>query len=80
MSQIDWKSKRHWEEDYADGENQYQNTCVHCGEKFFGHKYRKVCKLCAKRLNEAPYTIMTIMSVVVIIIIILLFLFSIDVL
>ncbi len=39
-------SQRNFPEDYANGENQYQNKCRDCGKLFFGYKYRNFCKVC----------------------------------
>lgn len=33
-------------EDYADGENQYENVCPQCKASFYGHKRRVICKRC----------------------------------
>lgn len=48
---------RNWDEDYKDGENKYECICGICGEHFFGHKRRPVCKICASNPQSAPETI-----------------------
>ena len=40
------ESRRDWVGDYANGENQYCNTCAVCCNPFYGHKYRAVCVVC----------------------------------
>jgi len=37
---------RDWTEDFAHENGNYQCACVQCGEHFFGHKRRVVCKAC----------------------------------
>lgn len=40
-------AERDWPADYASGENQYECCCSICGNKFFGHKARRICQVCA---------------------------------
>lgn len=38
--------KRSFEEDKTHENGNYQNKCSLCGEVFFGHKRRVICKVC----------------------------------
>ncbi len=40
-------SPRDWTDDFAHENGNYLCGCVVCGERFKGHKRRKVCKVCA---------------------------------
>ena len=35
-----------WPEDYPGENGCYENLCVYCKSKFYGHKLRAVCKEC----------------------------------
>jgi len=39
-------SERDWTEDFPHENGNYTNKCSNCGEYFFGHKRRPLCKLC----------------------------------
>lgn len=56
MNKFPKPHSKNWEEDYdsPDDNGCYQNRCVKCRELFFGHKYRRICKLCTKALEEQP--------------------------
>ncbi len=43
---------KNWEEDYPDENGCYQNRCMVCGELFFGHKYRRICKICLTKYEK----------------------------
>ncbi|HSW83499.1 MAG TPA: hypothetical protein VLH12_08495 [Usitatibacter sp.] len=38
---------RDWTEDFEHENGNYYCSCVICGQEFFGHKRRVVCKVCA---------------------------------
>lgn len=38
-----------WPEDYEHENGKYQNRCSDCGNLFFGHKRRPLCKICANK-------------------------------
>lgn len=40
------KKSRNWEEDLPHENGNYQCSCIKCGNFFFGHKRRVVCKVC----------------------------------
>jgi ribosomal protein S27AE len=46
MSVIINAKDPNWLQDYANGENQYQNQCPSCDRFFFGHKRRVFCQSC----------------------------------
>lgn len=37
---------RDWPEDFAHENGQYMCHCAECSERFFGHKRRRICKVC----------------------------------
>jgi hypothetical protein len=39
-------SSRDWEADYSQENGCYLNECTHCHSQFYGHKHRRVCKVC----------------------------------
>lgn len=39
-------TSKDWPEDYSGENGCYQNRCVYCKSKFYGHKLRAVCKEC----------------------------------
>lgn len=43
--------ERSWPEDFAHENGNYTCACCVCGNQFFGHKRRVVCRLCAE---DAP--------------------------
>lgn len=51
------ESNRNWDEDYRDGENEYECICSFCGNHFMGHKHRPFCKLCASNPQNVPETL-----------------------
>ena len=42
-----------WPEDYPNG-GRYECYCARCDQRFYGHKRRWVCKLCASMSLAAP--------------------------
>lgn len=44
MGKID---PRDWTEDFSHENGNYLNPCIVCGNDFFGHKRRVICKVCA---------------------------------
>ena len=49
----DFDSPKNWKDDYGEsGENMYACGCRACGEYFYGHKRRFVCKVCDEKLTE----------------------------
>ncbi len=59
--QPEVSDSRNWEEDYSHENGNYQNRCKVCGNLFFGHKRRVVCKSChhpqisGERIEELWY-------------------------
>jgi len=41
------KEPQDWFEDYKFKNGAYRHNCVTCGRKFYGNKYRLICRLCA---------------------------------
>ena len=42
--------KGNYTDDYVNGDGKYANKCRECERLFFGHKYRRICKLCQEKL------------------------------
>ena len=42
----EFDSPKNWTEDYPHENGNYVNKCKECGEFFFGHKRRVICKEC----------------------------------
>lgn len=40
-----------WQEDLEHENGDYQNRCIECGDTFFGHKRRMICKKCSPPSN-----------------------------
>lgn len=53
---LEWPGN--WPEDFPGENGNYQNTCVHCGQPFIGHKRRTTCKVC-KEAWDALWVKMT---------------------
>jgi hypothetical protein len=49
-------SDRDWTEDFPHENGNYVCHCVHCGENFYGHKRRPLCRKCAMEVttSDAP--------------------------
>jgi hypothetical protein len=43
-----------WPEDFPHENGNYMNKCCDCGETFFGHKRRMICKFCHEFLAQNP--------------------------
>lgn len=43
---VDESAIRDWPEDFEHDNGQYMHSCVDCGSKFVGHKYRITCRAC----------------------------------
>lgn len=53
-------NSKDWPEDLAHENGNYNCTCVHCGERFQGHKRRHTCRECAINMKDTTQTTDTI--------------------